>query len=148
MAAIAGDLDGFAKEATLGQLKLNCTGVSFFDMPVIEQVRLWNATKGMRWFRVGGIWKDADTDKSEEVLAEENEEAGDVIAEIAPAAWTYLGAENRHILAALAEDVRYPRACVASVWSAAQDMAFAHIEVRAIRDTLVSLIPPLPSPPA
>jgi hypothetical protein len=141
MAAIAGDLDGLAREATLGQLKLDRTGASFFDMPVIEQVRLWNATKGMRWFRVGGIWKDADTDKSEEVLAEENEEAGDVIAEIAPAAWTYLGAENRHILAALAEDVCYPRACVASVWSAAQDMAFAQVEVRAIRDTLVAMIP-------
>ena len=147
MAAIAGDLDGLTKEATLGQLKLDRTGASFFDMPVIEQVRLWNATKGMRWFRVGGIWRDATTDQTEEALAEENESEGDAIFEISPPAWSYLASEIQHILSAMNEDVRHPRANVAKVWSAAQDMAFARIDQRTIRDTLVAMIPVTPDAP-
>jgi len=142
--AISGEVVGLAREATLGQLKLDRTGASFFDMPVIEQVRLWNATKGMRWFRVGGVWRDAQTDKSDEALAEENETAGIRIAGIAHSAWTYLACEIWHVLAGLVEDVRFSRGCVANVWEAAQAMAFERMDQRSIRDTLVSMIPASP----
>lgn len=145
MEAIAGDLDGLAREATLGQLKLDRTGASFFEMPAVEQLRLWNETIGMKWFRVGGIWRDAETNKSDETLAEEDETKGEPVAEITPTAWSSLGSEIWHILSALNEDVRYSRDQVATVWGAAQEMAFAWIDRRTIRDTLVSMIPSHPT---
>jgi hypothetical protein len=144
VAAISGDVDRLTREATLGQLKLDRTGTSFFDMPVIEQVRLWNATKGMRWFRVGGIWRTAETEKSDETLAEEDETAGEEIAAIAPEVWANLASEVWHILSAVNEDVRYPREVVKAVWEAAQAMALQGLDQRTIRDTLVSMIPGIP----
>ena len=149
MSNIKNDLEGLTREATLGQLKLDRAGASFFDMPIFEQLKLWNSTRGMRWFRVGGIWKDANTEKPDEALAEENESQGVTVAEITPPVWTYLASEIQHILLALVEDVRYPRACVRNVWEAAQAMAFDRIDQRTIRDTLVSMLPDLRGvPPA
>jgi hypothetical protein len=134
------DLDRLFKEGVFGALK-RARGLSESEMPVGERINLWNSTHGMRWFRVGGIWRDKDTNKSDEETMAENEEADEDVAEMAPAAWDHLRREILHILCALLGDVRYSRGTVVQAWAAAELMIVQGCDQRAIRDTIMSIIP-------
>jgi len=49
-------------------------------IPPKAYAELYRDTKGMRWFGVGGCWKTASTDKSDEQLEEERTVEGQEIA--------------------------------------------------------------------
>ncbi len=134
------DLDRLFKEGVFGALKRS-RGLSESEMPVGERVNLWNATHGMRWFRVGGIWRDQETAKSDEETMAEDETTDEDVVEMAPAAWDQLRGEIIHILCALLGDVRYSRSIVVQAWTAAEIMLVQGCDQRAIRDTILSLLP-------
>lgn len=134
-------LDRLFKEGVFGALK-RARGLSESEMPVGERINLWNATRGMRWFRVGGLWSDKETAKSDEETMAEDETADEDVVEMAPAAWDRLRREIIHILCALLGDVRYSRSVVVQVWAAAEMMLVQGCDQRAIRDTIMSLLPP------
>jgi len=134
------DLDRLFKEGVFGALKRS-RGLSESEMPVGERVNLWNATRGMKWFRVGGIWKDENTAKSDEDTMAEDETADEDVVEMAPAAWDRLRREIIHILCALLGDVRYSRPTIVQVWAAAEFMLVQGADQRTIRDTILSLLP-------
>lgn len=143
------DLDRLFAEGVFGALK-RARGLSESEMPVGERINLWNATRGMRWFRVGGIWSDQETAKSDEETMAEDETADEDVVEMAPAAWDRLRREIIHILCALLGDVRYARSMVVQAWAAAEFMLIQGCDQRAIRDTILNLLPkdPLHSPKA
>jgi hypothetical protein len=60
------------------------------------------------------------------------------------AAWNQLAREVRHILAALVEDIRFPRSTTVQAWVAAEMLAIQGCDWRTIRDTVLSLIPKEP----
>lgn len=134
------DLDRLFKEGVFGALK-RARGLSESEMPVGERVNLWNATRGLRWFRVGGLWRDKDTAKSDEDTMAEDETADEEVAEMAPAAWDSLRREVSHLLCALLGDVRYSRSTVVQAWAAAELMIVQGCDQRAIRDTILGLLP-------
>jgi hypothetical protein len=134
------DLDRLFKEGVFGALKRS-RGLSESEMPVGERVNLWNATRGMRWFRVGGIWSDQETAKSDEETMAEDETADEDVVEMAPAAWDRLRREIIHILCALLGDVRYSRSTIVQAWTAAELMLIQGADQRTIRDTIMSLLP-------
>jgi hypothetical protein len=143
------DLDRLFAEGVFGALK-RARGLSESEMPVGERINLWNATRGMRWFRVGGIWSDQETAKSDEETMAEDETADEDVVEMAPAAWDRLRREIIHILCALLGDVRYARSMVVQAWAAAEFMLIQGCDQRTIRDTILNLLPkdPLHSPKA
>lgn len=140
------DLDRLFKEGVFGALK-RARGLSESEMPVGERVNLWNATRGMKWFRVGGLWRDKETAKSDEDTMAADETADEDVVEMPPAAWDRLRREIIHILCALLGDVRYSRSTVVQVWAAAEFMLVQGCDQRTIRDTLVAMIPVNPTPP-
>jgi len=135
------DIDRLFKEGVFGALKRS-RGLSESEMPVGERVNLWNATRGMRWFRVGGLWRDQDTSKSDEETMAADETADEDVVEMTPAAWDRLRREIIHILCALIGDVRYSRSTVVLAWAVAECMLIQGCDQRAIRDTILNLLPP------
>ena len=134
------DLDRLFREGVFGALK-RVRGLSESEMPVGERINLWNATRGMRWFRVGGIWRDQDTAKSDEETMAEDATADEDVVEMAPAAWDRLRREIIHILCALNGDVRYSRPMVVQAWAAAELMLVQGCDQRVIRDTILGFLP-------
>lgn len=140
------DLDRLFQEGVFGALKRS-RGLSESEMPVGERINLWNSTMGLKWFRVGGIWRDKDTAKSDEEVMAEDETADEDVVEMAPAAWDRLRREIIHILCALLGDVRYSRATVVQAWAIAETMLVQGCDQRAIRDTILCILPKDPLHP-
>jgi len=134
------DMDRLFKEGVFGALK-RARGLSESEMPVGERINLWNSTRGMRWFRVGGLWSNKETAKSDEETMAEDEMADEDVVEMAPAAWDRLRREIIHILCALLGDVRYSRSTVVQAWAAAELMLIQGCDQQDICDTIQSLIP-------
>jgi len=134
--------DAVMNEAAMGAFKRS--SVDMWDAPIEAFVQLAESTKGLRWFRTGGIWSSPETDKSDEELGAEDEKQEDeVIVTMQPRPWNCLSQEVRHLLLALVEDTRYSRDQVRSVWEATEAMMLdGHMDQRTIRDTLLSMIGP------
>ena len=137
--------DEVVNEVTMGAYKRS--SVDMWDAPTDEFVSLADSTRGMRWFRVGGIWASSETEKTDEELGQEDDtQPDDVVAIMSPIIWNKLGQEVRHMLTAIGEDVRYSRNQVASAWDAAGEMVRMGMDQRSIRDTLMAMIGPPEKP--
>lgn len=73
-------------------------------MPGKAFAEVWRDSKGVRWFGVGGCFKDAETDKTDEELGEERETTGEVLAHIPKEVWkSWKPQERRDRLAILSD---------------------------------------------
>lgn len=136
-----------AAEATLGAQKKTRKGLSIWDMPGNAFARLWHATRGMRWYRVGGIWRTAKAvrnagsgpvvvpaDDLDFTLSTED------VAAIVPGLWRILPRKVKAILAAINEDIRYSREDVAMVWMATIDALRSGLQGKDLLDFVQVLV--------
>lgn len=77
-------------------------------IPAPAFAEVWTASKGMRWFGVGGCWKTTETDATDEALNEEREEVGQVVAHIPGEVWRSWKPQERRDRCAVITDRGVP----------------------------------------
>lgn len=107
-------------------------GAAPWDLPPLAFVEVWHASKGHRWFAVGGLWRTAKVEavESDDDATAQREKVGAVIAESAAADWRDLSPEKRDWLVGFVANRSIPRDVFLRWWG-----AFWHVE-REERDEL------------
>lgn len=139
-----------AAEATMGARKKTRKGKTIWEMPGHAYVRLWLATRGMRWYRAGGVWRIPQTKRQagqqqEQADTQDYVPTADDVAMIVPDLWRLLPRKAKAILAAVNEDMRYSRDDVALAWLAAVDSLRAGLrgkDLLAVLDAVIALSAP------
>ncbi len=73
-------------------------------IPAKAYAEVYRDSKGMRWYSVGGCWKDQATAKSDEELEQERQETGQVIAHIRQEVWKAWTPQERRDRRAVVSD--------------------------------------------